>query len=161
MIKRVLDIYSEILWTLSALCFFAIFIVNLGNIFSRTFLGFSVLWSLDFSMLMIPWSICMAMATAVYRNDHIVVTFIVDRLNWHTKTTLFILMRCVLLGICLILAYEGVIVAAHRMGVLFTVLRWPTGYAFAALPVFGFSAALFLLYNIARAVKEFSAPPTE
>ena len=161
MIKKMLDIYSEVLWTISAICFFSIFLINLANIFTRTFLGFSILWSFDFSMLMISWSICLGMATAVYRGDHITVTVLVDRLPWHVKKGLFILMRAVLLGICAILFYEGIIVANQRMGILFTVLRWPTGFAFAALPVFAASSCVFLLYNMIRAMKEFRTPPAE
>jgi|GEM_PF-941326 len=160
-VKKVLDIYSEILWTIAALCFFSIFLVNLANIFTRQFMGFSILWALDFSMLMVTWSIYLGMATAVYRGDHIAVTFLVDRFPWHIQKGLFILMRVALLAICIILFREGIIVATHRMGVLFTILRWPTGYAFAALPVFAASSAVFLLYNMAQAIKEFTTPPTE
>jgi len=160
-IKKVLDIYSEVLWTISALCFFSIFLVNLANVFARQFLGFSVLWALDFSMLLISWSIYLGMATAVYRGDHIAVTFLVDRFPWHIQKSLFILMRVALLVICIILFREGIIVATHRMGVLFTILRWPTGYAFAALPVFAASSFVFLFYNMIQAIRELITPPAE
>jgi len=101
------------------------------------------------------------MATAIYRGDHIVVTFFVDHFSWHIKKGLFILMRAVILGICVILFYEGIIVANQRVGVLFTILRWPTGFAFAALPAFAASSSVFLLYNMIRAIKELVTPPAE
>lgn len=157
--KKILDFYANFLWTLAAIFFFAIFAVNLANIFTRTFLGFSLLWSMDFSMLMISWSMMLAIATAVYRYDHLVVTFVVDFFPWQVRRSLFLFTRIVLLAIFVILAYEGVLVAQHRMGVLFTILRWPTGYSFWALPVAGFSSALFLLYHIVETIKNFTVPP--
>jgi TRAP-type C4-dicarboxylate transport system permease small subunit len=155
--NKILERSSRCLLAVSAVCFFLIFIVNIANMFARSFLGFSLVWAMDFSMFMAVWSICLAMACGVYKNEHLVVTFFVDIIPVKKKAFFGILMHIVFLVVCLLLLYQGVVVTRLRMGLLYVILRWPQGYAYAALPVFAFFSSLYLINKIVIDVKNISA----
>jgi len=158
MVKKILDKCAEALAAVSAFCFATIFAVNVVNIICRTFFGFSILWTTDFSLLMAAWTMLLAMAVLIYRSDHITVTFLVDKMPLKVRQVLRIVTRLTLLATCIMLFFEGIVVTQLRMGILFVMLRWPTAYAFAALPVFALMSSVFLSYNTYIAVKKLIKP---
>lgn len=152
--KNISNKIESILLNISASLFFLVFAVGSIEIIMRGVFGFSLLWTIDLSMLLASWSILLSGAVLIKRNEHLVVDFIANMLSKKYKMILSLLTRFILLSLVIVLAYNGIIVTNIRMGLYYPTLRWPTGYAYAALPVFGFFSIFFLIEKIINIFKQ-------
>ena len=152
--KKALNKIDNILLSIAAALFFLIFAVSIMEIVMRGVFGFSLLWTVDMCVLLATWSMLLGGAVVIHRNDHLVVDFLVNMLPKKYKLVLTLVTRFLLLSVVVVLTYNGIIITQIKMGLYYTSLRWPTGYAYAALPVFGFSSILFLVDKIIDLFKQ-------
>ena len=151
--KKILDPIAEVLRYLAFMFFFSIFVLINAEIICRTFLNFSILWANDLVIFMICWMIMSAMAVMVHRKEHLTIEFVKDRMPKKVRFAVELTINVILLCFLIMLTYKGYLQAMSRMRVFFTTLRWPMGYAFMALPVFGFFSSIFTMGRIYRQIK--------
>ena len=146
--KKVLDILSNLLQTISGILFLFIFIINVAGIICRTFLDFSLLWVADVNNLSIAWMLALGMSVAIYKKGHITIDFIRDKLPKNVKKVLEIVLTLIIIAFFISLIFSGWKTVLMKMRLSFVVLGIPTGYAFMALPVFAFFSTIFMTYRL-------------
>ena len=152
--KKRLDTLDRILLSGAALCFFVIFAVSMVEIILRSVFGKSLLWTNDLCVLLSSWTMLLGGAVVVHRGDHLIVDFLVNMMPKRIQLVVNLVTRILFFVVAAVLAYNGVIVAQLRMGLYYTTLRWPTGLAYLALPVFGVCSCLFLLDKIVDLIRQ-------
>lgn len=143
--KKIFDKFRDGLAFVAALLFMLIFVLVILEILCRTFLGFSILWATDFIQLIVCWTLAFGMSAIVYSNDHLKIDFIKMKFSPKTQNILELLTDIFEFGFFVMLIPCGIKTATTKMSILFTTLRWPMGYMYAALPVFGALCAIFMI----------------
>lgn len=143
--KKVLDKMAEILLTVSGLLFFAIFIVNMMEIFARSFINHSFLWVSDFSVICVVWMICLSIAVGVYRREHLFMEYLSDKLPPKPRKALVASISLITIGFYLMLFYTGLQTAITKKELIFPSIQWSLVWAYSALPVFAILSAIFMI----------------
>ena len=139
--------------------FTVIFVVNIAQIIARPINGGWV-WVSDLSRLLFAWTVMLGAAAAYGKNDHIVASFLVERLPRLGQQIVGVLVRTIELLVGFILVVAGSQVVATRMDIPFIQLGVPTGWAFASIPVLGVFMLLFGLTS-ARDIRSAGANDDE
>ncbi|MBE3037160.1 MAG: TRAP transporter small permease [Candidatus Atribacteria bacterium] len=142
--KKILDILSNMLLTISGILFLFIFIINVAGIICRTFLNFSLLWVTDASNISIAWMLALSMSAAIYKKIHLTIEIVRNKFPQKVKKVLEIVLTLIIIAFFINLIFSGWKTGIMKMSIDFTVLGIPTGYAFMALPVFAFFSAIFM-----------------
>ena len=148
--KKFLDIFSNVLQTISGILFLFIFLINVAGIICRTFLNFSLLWVADVGYISVAWMLAFGMSVAFYKKGHITIEFIRDKLPKNVKKVLEIVLTLMMIAFLISLIFSGWKTAIMKMRIHFVVLYIPMGYAFMALPVFAFFSTIFMTYRLAN-----------
>lgn len=152
--KNVLDKFRDILAVIAAGIFAVVFLLVVAEIFSRSFFGFSLLWVTDFIQLIVCWMLAFGMSAIVYTNDHLKIDFLIQKVPQKTQKVITVITDVLELAFFAMLVPYGIKTAVTKMSIAFTTLRWPMGYMYAALPVFGALCTVFMLYRLYAAVSE-------
>lgn len=154
MFKKVLNCIDKAFVIVSASCFGVVFFVSVLEIILRSFFKFSLLWVQDLCVLLTCWTMLLGGAVLIHRNDHLKVTFLINIFSPKVRQVLSIITRLVLLCFCVILGVHGLKVVSVKMGLSYTALKIPTGYAYLSLPVFGLSSTLFLVDQLVDSIRD-------
>ena len=146
--KKFLDIFSDVLQTISGILFLFIFLINVAGIINRTFLDFSLLWVADVTTIAVAWMLALGMSVAVYKKVHITIDFVKNKFPQKGKKILEIIMTLIMIAFFISLIFSGWKTAIMKMRIHFVVLYIPMGYAFMALPVFAFFSTIFMTYRL-------------
>ena len=136
--KNVLDKFRNILAIFAAGIFAVIFLLVVAEIFCRSFI--------------VCWMLAFGMSAIVYTNDHLKIDFLIQKLPEKGQKVIAIITDVLELAFFAMLVPYGIKTAVTKMSIAFTTLRWPMGYMYAALPVFGALCTIFMLYRLYAAV---------
>lgn len=156
--KYFLHKLEEILLAASSILFIIIFFVSVAEIILRNIFSYSLLWSQDLCNLLASWAMLLGGAALIHRDDHLVVDFLVKTMPKRVQQMLCLFTRLILIYFCFVLGYHGLNVVSVKMGLYYTSLRWPTGWAYMSLPVFGLTSVLFLSEKIVSSIIEMVKP---
>jgi TRAP-type transport system small permease protein len=148
-VTTILDTIARALEVVLALLFLALFLVTMLNIVLRNLGGVAWMWIPAFSRLTFIWIVFLGLALAYRRGDHLVVDALVGRLRARARWAVTLVIHGLLLPFALMMLVYGRDVAAVRMRVRFDTWHWPTGWAYAAVPV---AAVLLLAFVVERLV---------
>lgn len=155
-LSAILDTAARALEIVLALLFLALFLVTMLNIVLRNVGGVAWMWIPAFSRLTFIWIVFLGLALAYRRSDHLVVDALVQRLSGRTRRLVSLGIHGLLVPFALMLVVYGRDVAAVRMRVRFDTWHWPTGWAYAAVPV---AAAILLAFVLERLVTTWQERP--
>lgn len=148
-LTAILDGTARALEVVLALLFLALFLATMLNIVLRNVGGVAWMWIPAFSRLTFIWIVFLGLALAYRRSDHLVVDALLRRLRGRSRRAVSLCIHGMLVPFALMLLVYGRDVAAVRMRVRFDTWHWPTGWAYAAVPV---AAALLLAFVVERLV---------
>lgn len=151
--KKILNIIDLIIYYMTGTLFLFLFIVNVVQIILRSTTGKSMLWVVDFSQLAMIWIVFLGASVAVYRHDHLLIDFIKHKVSKANAYLLDLTTRSLFLVFMLVVVYNGIHITKIRMNIDFISLGWPTGYAYAALPITGIIISIYLFYFICSSIK--------
>jgi TRAP-type C4-dicarboxylate transport system permease small subunit len=134
---------------LAAAAFATIFVVNIGQIVARS-LGGGWVWVSDLSQLLFIWTVMLGAAAAYCLREHIVASFLLDRVSGAAAKVLALLIRTLEATFFAILAIAGTRVAAVRADIDYIQLQVPTAWAYYAIPV---AATLMLVAAITLSLR--------
>lgn len=152
--RQLLNYLEKIMLATASVLFIIIFVVSVAEIILRNGFSYSILWCQDLCNLLTSWSMLLGSAALIHRDDHLVVDFLVKAMPVRARQMLRVCTRLILLYFCLVLGIHGMDVVSVKMGLFYTSLRWPTGLAYLALPVFGITSALFLIEKIISSITD-------
>jgi TRAP-type C4-dicarboxylate transport system permease small subunit len=120
------------------------------NVVARTALDADIAWNVEFGEFILVWATFLGGAAAARRGAHMRITELVEIMPAGPRRFVEIGTRVVVLALLLALARFGAVIAASQMDQLMTVLYWPVGLQYAALPVGACLTALFVGNDIWR-----------
>lgn len=145
---RTLFRYLEnVLETISGLLFLNVFLFTLVNIISRNLGGVAIRWLPGVIRMSIIWSVLLATAVLYRRDDHLMVDYFLQKMSARMRFWVQRITDILTLPFFTLIIIYGWRISMVRMRISFETWRFPTGYAYMALPV---AAAVMLLINIER-----------
>jgi len=126
--------------------FLVLFVLNMGQIISRSFLGVSSVLIPDISRFLFIWLVFLGTASIYMHRQHLVIEFVVTKLSVRLQQRLTTMIQLIMAAFFLILIRYGWRIMVIRMDIPYTGWEIPTGYAYLAVPV---SAALMFIVTIA------------
>jgi TRAP-type transport system small permease protein len=135
-----------------------IVLLMVANVAGRALLNADISANVELGEFMLVWATFLGGAAAARRGAHMRITEIVMALPPVPQRVLEVAMRVLVLAILGGLAWNGSIIAAVNMDQTTTVLYWPVGLSYAAMPVGSALAAIFVAHETLRIAKGGTAP---
>lgn len=151
--KKALDKLAELQLFVSSVLFFLIFLVNMLEIIGRSAFNHSFLWVSDFSVICVVWMICLAMSACIHYKEHLFMDFLARKLPAKLRQGLNIVISLVAFAFFVMLFITGLRTASTKTSLIFPSIQWSMVWSFAALPVFAFFSALFMVPRLADLFK--------
>lgn len=123
---------------LIGLDFLILFVLNIGQIISRSFLRMSSVSIPDISRFLFIWLVFLGTAFIYNRKQHLVIEFVKLRLSRSLQYRLSLLTNITMMVFFAILIRSGWRMTMIRMDIPYTGWEIPTGYAYLAVPVCAF-----------------------
>lgn len=123
------------------------------EICSRTFFNHSFLWVSDVTVICVVWMIFLAMAVAVYRKEHLVMDFLVNKMPEEIQKKLSIALNILSIVFFLMLFKTGIQTTVTRKALLFPSILISQGWCYSALPVFAILSAMFMLPRLISSLR--------
>lgn len=143
-VRRTREFLIEATSWAAGVAFMIIFAANIVQIAARPFNGGWV-WVNDLSRLLFAWTVMLGAAAAYGRYDHIIASFLIERLSPVRQRVVAVAVRAVEVLIAFVLLASGLQVAATRMQIEYIQLGVPTGWAFLSVPALGCLILIFAL----------------
>jgi TRAP-type C4-dicarboxylate transport system permease small subunit len=147
--KLLVHVVKGIQW-LTGMLFLGLFLLNILRIALRYFLGVSWLWVPDFSRLLFIWIVFLGTSVLYARKEHLVMDYFVEKMTDANRTKLRLIIDIFLALFLIILGIKGLEISKVRMRIPFDTWDFPTGYAYAAVPV---CSMVMLVITIDRFMK--------
>lgn len=148
-VTQLFDRFALALEHLLAIGFMVLFAVTILNIVLRNVAGIAWMWIPGFSRLAFIWLVFLGIAAAMRRGEHLVIDLLERRLRGRAKRGQLVVLHAALLPFYWMLLTYGYDVAQVRMRIPFDTWRFPTGWAYMAVPV---AAAILLAFTLERLV---------
>lgn len=114
-----------------------IFAINVAQIVLRQF-DAGLIWVTDLSRLLFSWTVFLGAAAAYGMREHIVATFLVEKVPERLRWIPALVIRAIELLLALILLFAGIAVAQTRAQIDYIQLEGvSTGWAYLAVPALG------------------------
>ncbi len=136
----------------------ALTVLMVANVVGRALFNSDISANVELGEFMLVWATFLGGAAAARRGAHMRITEIVMVLPPGPRRYLELLVRACVLVILSILAWNGVLIAHSNMDQATTVLYWPVGLAYAAMPAGSAFAAVFVTYETLRIAGGATAP---
>jgi TRAP-type transport system small permease protein len=133
-------------------------VLMVANVIGRALFSSDISANVELGEFMLVWATFLGGAAAARRGAHMRITEIVMMLPPKPQRILEVAVRILVLGILLALAWNGAKIAAVNMDQATTVLYWPVGLSYAAMPVGSALAALFVAHETLRIASGARAP---
>lgn len=151
MFDRILKRASEVMMWVAIFALCATIIVNALEIFQRFFLGKSMYWIQDVTLLFMMWFIFPGMVRVSYKGADVFVDFFIGKMPEKTQRFLGAINELLSFLICLILCWFSISLAVLRKGKAMMTSEIPYFYYTLAMIVcFGLIAAVYLNKFIGR-----------
>lgn len=150
---KFISVLDKSLYYIVSGIFLLLFAVNVINIALRSFTNTSLLWTIDFSQLLIVWIVALGAVVALSRNEHLAVGYLKQKFSKKIELSIDLITRLLFLVFYIIMVVTGIEIAQIRMEINYVTLDWPTGYAYWSMPVSGILMIFFVgvkLFEIVR-----------
>ena len=143
--QRWMDGIDRVLKILIGLDFLILFILNVGQITSRSVLGISSVLIPDISRLLFIWMVFLGTASIYKNKQHLIIEFVKFKFPLKLQHRLSVLTDLMMMIFFLILIRAGWRMMIIRLDIPYTGWEVPTGYAYLAVPI---SASLMFLFTL-------------
>lgn len=151
--KKALDKIAQFQVLVASVLFFMIFLVNMLEITSRSVFNYSFLWVSDFNVICVVWMICLAMSACIHFKEHLFMDFLAQKLPTKLRQGLNIIISFITFAFFVMLFFTGLRTTATKTALIFPTIQWSVAWSFAALPVFAFFSAAFMVQRIIELFK--------
>ncbi|WP_439495301.1 TRAP transporter small permease [Bosea sp. (in: a-proteobacteria)] len=124
-------------------------VVMFANIAARVLLNSDIAWNTEFGEFVLLWATFLGGASAARRGAHMRITEFVEALPPVWTRVVEIATRLGVIALLGFLIWYGLSIAQSTMEQEMTVLHWPIGVQYLAMPVGSALALVFVLYETA------------
>ncbi|TCR68525.1 TRAP transporter small permease [Bosea sp. BK604] len=122
-------------------------IVMFANVAARVALNSDIAWNTEFGEFVLLWATFLGGASAARRGAHMRITEFVDSFPPAIGHAVELATRVGVVGLLLLLIWYGLSISESTMGQEMTVLHWPIGVQYLAMPVGSAFALVFVIYE--------------
>jgi TRAP-type C4-dicarboxylate transport system permease small subunit len=128
----------------------ALLVVMSANVFARAALNTDIAWNTEFGEFTLVWATFLGGAAAARRGSHMCITEFLAMLGPSLRRVVEVAIRLVVLGLLGLLVVAGINIVTKTMDQLMSVLYWPVGLQYLAMPVGSALAFIFVAYDTYR-----------
>ena len=128
------------------------------NVVFRTVLDADLAWNVEFGEFILVWVTFLGAAAAARRGAHMRISEGLAVLPPSVRRAVEIVSRLAVLALLVVLVRYGTIIALSQMDQQMTVLYWPVGLQYAAMPVGCLLAALFVVRELILLLRGLEPP---
>lgn len=122
-------------------------LVMFANVAVRVALNSDLAWNTEFGEFVLLWATFLGGASAARRGAHMRITELVHSIPSRAARFVEIVTRVGVVGLLMLLVWYGLVISEQAMGQEMTVLHWPLGVQYLALPVGSSLALLYVIYE--------------
>lgn len=154
MIKKIAGVAAKILESIVGVLLLVIFATALSEVFARYVLRSSILWAIEFNILLMIWAVWLSAAIGVHRKAHMRITLLSDLLPIKAHKVITVFIDLCTLFLFLILGVKGIEVVQSLEGMDLITMPIPRGIVFAAAPA---GAVLMILVLLPILIEDINA----
>lgn len=121
----------------------ALLAVMCANVAARVALNSNITWNTEFGEFVLVWATFLGGAAAARRGAHMRIAELIDAMPARIGYPVELAMRAAVVVILAFLTWNGIGLVRETMGQEMTVLKWPVGVQYLAMPA---GSALTLVY---------------
>lgn len=130
----------------------------IANVAGRALFNSDISANVELGEFMLVWATFLGGVSAARRGTHMRITELVMALPRGAQRLLELATRVLVVAILVVLAWNGALIANANMGQTTTVLYWPVGLMYAAMPVGSALSAIFVAYETVLIFRGATAP---
>lgn len=121
--------------------------VMFTNVLARAVLSVDIAWNTEFGEFCLVWATFVGAASAARRGAHMRITELIDAVSPPARRVLEVATRLAILVLLGLLLWRGILIADRTMTQEMSVLHWPVGLQYLAMPVGSLLTALYVAYD--------------
>lgn len=118
------------------------------NVLARAFLNIDIAWNTEFGEFCLVWATFVGAAAAARRGTHMRISELIEAVNPQLRRLVEISTRIGVLILLGLLVWRGMLIVNRTMDQEMSVLYWPVGLQYLAMPVGSLLTAIFVAYDI-------------
>jgi TRAP-type C4-dicarboxylate transport system permease small subunit len=122
-------------------------VVMTANVLARSILNADIAWNTEFGEFALVWATFLGGAAAARRGAHMCITEFVAMMPAYPRRFLEIAIRLVVLCLLVLLVRAGINIVDKTMDQRMSVLYWPVGLQYLAMPIGSGLTLLFVAYE--------------
>ncbi len=129
-------------------------VVMFGNVLSRAILNLDIAWNTEFGEFVLVWATFLGGAAAARRGLHMRIAEFLDLLQAKLRRQIEAAIDAGVLFLLAILTWRGAAIVERTIDQEMSVLYWPVGLQYAAMPVGSALTAVFVAHQLVRRLRE-------
>jgi TRAP-type C4-dicarboxylate transport system permease small subunit len=125
----------------------ALVVIMFTNVLARAFLNVDIAWNTEFGEFCLVWATFIGAAAAARRGSHMRISELVDAAGTGLRHFLEIITRIGVLILLALLVWRGMLIVNRTMDQEMSVLYWPVGLQYLAMPVGSLLTAIYVAYD--------------
>jgi TRAP-type C4-dicarboxylate transport system permease small subunit len=125
----------------------ALLTVMTANVLARAFFNADIAWNTEFGEFALVWATFLGGAAAARRGAHMCITEFIDKIPPRARRVIEIALRLAVLALLALLVRAGINIVAKTMDQQMSVLYWPVGLQYLAMPVGSGLTLVFVAYE--------------
>jgi C4-dicarboxylate transporter, DctQ subunit len=142
------SILERLIRTFGVICLVLLFVLMTIQVVLRYGFGYTHFFTEELGRYLLVWSTLIGMALESRQGGHIRVSFLVERLPKSVCVIWHFLLDLIILLLFLLLVYTGIESTIFNHGQQSAGMQLPLSLPFAAIPIFFFCAAMFMLERL-------------
>jgi len=122
-------------------------LVMFANVAARVAFNSDLAWNTEFGEFVLLWATFLGGASAARRGAHMRITELVESIPPKAARVVELLTRVGVIGLLILLVWYGFVISDRAMGQEMTVLHWPMGAQYLALPIGSAFALIYVIYE--------------
>lgn len=130
----------------------ALLLVMFANVAARAALNANIAWNTEFGEFVLLWATFLGGAAAARRGAHMRIAEFVEAMPRRLRYAVEVATRVAVVVILGFLVWRGFLLAMQTMDQQMTMLGWPVGVQYMAMPAGSALALVFVLYETALVI---------
>jgi TRAP-type transport system small permease protein len=125
----------------------ALLTVMSANVLARAFFNADIAWNTEFGEFALVWATFLGGAAAARRGAHMCISEFVEKIPPTLRRMIEIGLRLAVIALLILLVNAGANIVAKTMDQQMSVLYWPVGLQYLAMPVGSALTLVFVVYE--------------
>ena len=121
--------------------------VMTANVLARSVFNADIAWNTEFGEFALVWATFLGGAAAARRGAHMCITEFIEKMPAGPRRVIEVLLRLVVIALLVLLVRAGINIVGKTMDQQMSVLYWPVGLQYLAMPVGSGLSLVFIAYE--------------